>query len=68
MSEVSGGYRYRGARALVLLHDAEMRRCVAVWQEAKVLKLALPETSDEDYASLEHLLLHILRASRGYLV
>ena len=68
MSEVLRGYRYRGARALVLLHDAEMRRCVTVWREAKAQNVTLPETSDEDYVSLEHLLLHILRASRGYLV
>ena len=68
MSEILGGYRYRGARALVLLHDAEMRRCVTVWREAKAQNVTLPETSDEDYVSLEHLLLHILRASRGYLV
>lgn len=61
-------YRYRGARALVLLHDAEMRRCLAVWQRAKALNVALPETDDEDYASPQHLLVHILRAARGYLV
>ena len=53
---------------MVLLHDAEMRRCVTVWREAKAQNVTLPETSDEDYVSLEHLLLHILRASRGYLV
>lgn len=67
MSAELGHYRYRGARALVLLHDAEMRRCLAVWRQAKASNVALPETTDEDYASLEHLL-HILRAARGYLV
>jgi hypothetical protein len=48
-------YRYRGARALVLLHGAELRRCLTVWRQAKALNVALPETTDEDYASLEHL-------------
>lgn len=68
VSAAPGHYRYRGARALVLLHDAELRRCVEAWRAAKALNLALPETRDEDYASLEHLLLHILRASRNYLI
>lgn len=43
-------------------------RCLAAWRHAKALNVALPETSDESYASLELLLVHILRASRGYLV
>jgi hypothetical protein len=58
-------YRYRGARALVLLHGAELRRCLTVWRQAKALNVALPETTDEDYASLEHLLVHLLRAARA---
>jgi uncharacterized damage-inducible protein DinB len=66
-SELSN-YTYRGARAMVLLHEDYMRQCLAVWKEAKAAKITLPETSDEDYQSLETLLRHILRAARGYMV
>lgn len=61
-------YRYRGARALVLLHDAELRRCLAVWRQAKAANVALPKTTDEDYVSLEALLVHIMGAARMYMV
>ena len=61
-------YAYRGARALVLLHEAELRRCLEVWRQAKAAGVALPQTADPDYASLETLLVHILGAARGYMV
>src|SRR5680860_12064 len=60
-------FAYRGARALVILHEQEMRNFLPVWRQAKVRKLQLPETSDSDYGSLEHLLTHVLRASGRYL-
>jgi hypothetical protein len=61
------GYRYRGARALVLLHEQEQRELLAVWRRAKWADLRLPKTTDPDYASLETLLHHVLRSARGYL-
>ena len=61
------GYRYRGARALVLLHDAAMRELLPVWRRAKASGTALPATTDPDYVSLPALLHHALRASRGYM-
>ena len=61
------GYRYRGARALVLLHEKEMRALLPVWKRAKAAALRLPATGDPDYASLESLLHHALRAARGYM-
>jgi uncharacterized damage-inducible protein DinB len=61
-------YQYRGARACVLLHEEHLRDCLKVWKEAKAANIKLPETSDEDYQSLETLLHHILRAARGYMV
>jgi uncharacterized damage-inducible protein DinB len=67
MSELEN-YRYRGARALVLLHEKHLRECVAVWKRAKAAGVKLPETDDEDYLSWETLLRHILRAARGYMV
>ncbi len=61
-------YQYRGARALVLLHEAHMRQCLTTWKQAKAANLQLPQTEDPAYQSLEHLLRHILGAARGYMV
>jgi uncharacterized damage-inducible protein DinB len=61
-------YKYRGARALVLLHETNMRQCLETWKKAKAANVKLPETTDESYESLETLLHHILRAARGYMV
>lgn len=61
------GYRYRGARALVLLHDRGMREFPPAWRQAVEAGIKLPVTADPDYASLPALLFHVLRASRGYL-
>ena len=60
-------YRYRGARALVLLHERALRELIPAWQRAKAANVRLPQTADPDYASLEALLYHPLRAARGYL-
>lgn len=60
-------YNYKGARALVLLHEKHLRSCLETWREAKKLNVKLPETKDKDYQSLETLLVHILRAARGYM-
>jgi uncharacterized damage-inducible protein DinB len=60
-------YRYNGARSLVLLHEKHLESCVKTWQGAKSLKIELPETDDVNYKSLDTLLRHILRASRGYI-
>lgn len=60
-------YQYRGARALVLLHERELREFVAVWRRAQAARVPLPATSDPDYVSLEAVLFHVLRAARGYM-
>lgn len=60
-------YKYRGARALVLLQEKQLHSLLSVWKEAKKMNLKLPETTDKDYQSLESLLFHVFRASRGYL-
>ncbi len=60
-------YNYRGARAMVLLHDDYLREFVDVWREAKQVELRLPQVEDRDYESLEHVLRHVLRAARGYM-
>lgn len=61
-------YRYRGARAMVLLHDYHLRECIEVWKKARLHGILLPETSDPDYKSRQTLMRHVLRASRGYLI
>ncbi len=60
-------YAYRGARALVLLHEREMRALLPVWRKAVRTKVRLPATDDPSYVSLQTLMHHALRASRGYM-
>lgn len=68
MPQELANYRSRAARALVLLHDAQMREFSEVWQQAKAANVQLPVTDDEHYRSLEHLLWHVLNSSGQYLV
>jgi uncharacterized damage-inducible protein DinB len=60
-------HKFRGARALVLLHERYLRECIMVWKQAKAANVKLPKTDDPDYQSMDHLLHHILRAARGYM-
>jgi hypothetical protein len=53
---------------MVLLHERYMREFLEVWKRAKAGKIKLPHTSDSNYQSLETLLVHVLRASRNYMV
>ncbi len=61
------GYRYRGARALVMLHERELRAFLVTFRRAQAWGVSLPETADPDYASLDALLRHVLGAAGGYL-
>ena len=61
-------FKYRGARAMTILHEQHMRSCLAVWRQAKDTNITLPTTDDSDYESIEHLMHHVLRAARGYMV
>ena len=65
---MNDSYAYTGARALVLLHEHHMREFLETWKRARAADVSLPETEDPAYASLQHLLRHVLRASRGYMV
>ncbi|MFG0315939.1 MAG: hypothetical protein ACF8XB_01605 [Planctomycetota bacterium JB042] len=60
-------YRHAGARALVLLHERELRAFVDRWRAARAVDLTLPASDDPNYASLDHLLAHVLRCARSYL-
>ncbi len=60
------GYRDRGARALVLLHERELRSCLAAWRRAVAWGVSLPLGTGH-YASEQALLRHVLGAAAGYL-
>jgi hypothetical protein len=60
-------HAYRGARALVLLHETHLRDFLSVWKRARAAGVSMPATEDPSYESLETLLRHVLRAARGYM-
>jgi hypothetical protein len=45
-----------------------MQEFLRVWQQAKATEIALPQTDDPNYVSLDMLLRHVLRAARNYMV
>lgn len=61
-------YSYGGARALIALHEQHMRSYLETWRKAKKAGVVLPQTDDPSYKSLETLLRHSLKASRGYVI
>jgi uncharacterized damage-inducible protein DinB len=67
MSSPPPAYRSRAVRALVLLHDENLRRFLVVWKQARAASIVLPVTEDPAYASLDSLLRHVLGAARGYM-
>ena len=60
-------YKYRGARALVALHEQYLREFLECWREADRSQLQLPETSDPNYESRATLLAHVLGCAARYL-
>ena len=64
----SMNYRYRGARASVVLHEEQLLSFVEVWRRAKSSGVKLPTTDDPDYVSYDALLEHVLRSARRYLI
>ena len=61
-------YKDRGVASLIQLHETHMRRFIVVWRDAQAQGIALPETEDPDYGSMEKLLFHVVRSARGYMV
>ena len=61
-------FRYRGARALVILHEQEMRRFMAIWETTRKRGVPLPDAEDMDVADFEALSAHVLGAACGYIV
>ena len=61
-------YKYNGAKALVALQEIHLRSFYKTWHQAKQVGVKLPETDDPYYKSLDTLLYHLLRSSRGYMI
>ncbi|KPK64952.1 MAG: hypothetical protein AMS21_06060 [Gemmatimonas sp. SG8_38_2] len=60
-------YQYMGARALVLLHEEELRRFVETWKTAKDAGIRITGCEDPNYESLEKLVAHVLWWARDYM-
>jgi len=45
-----------------------MRSFIETWKKAKEVNVPLPVTDDPFYKSLDTLLYHVLRSSRGYII
>ena len=67
MSSPPTNYRSRAVRALVLLHDENLRRFLHVWKQARAASVIPPVTEDPAYTSLDALLRHVFGAARGYM-
>ena len=61
-------YLFGGARALIALHKLHMHSFLETWQKAKKAGVTLPQTTDPSYKSMQTLLRHSLKASRGYII
>jgi hypothetical protein len=61
-------YLYKGASALVKLHEIHLQSFYETWKQAKQLNVKLPDSDDPYYKSLDTLLYHLLRSARGYMI
>ena len=61
-------YVYRGARALVLLHEQEVKKFIATWLEAREAGPTVLLTNRPEPVSLDELLHHVLCWARDYMV
>lgn len=61
-------FKSNAVRSCVELHEVELTRFYAAWLDFCASGAALPATDDPNYASADHLVGHVLRAARNYLV
>jgi hypothetical protein len=61
-------FRSRAVRAMVLLHEEELRRFMDTWRLALKHSVKLPASDDPAYVSLATLGRHVLWAAGGYVV
>ncbi len=67
-AEVLSKYKYRGARASIVLHEVQLNKFIEVWKRAKSSGVSLPVVDDPDYASYGALLEHVFRSARRYMM
>ncbi len=61
-------YRSRGVKALVELHEHELRRFLDTWERFEAARAPMPESrGDPSYEDREHLVGHVLMCARSYL-
>ncbi len=60
-------YKYRSARAMILLHEQYLREFLDTWKQAKAVGVVLPESNHSAYISLETLLKHVLGCPKHYM-
>ncbi len=60
-------FKSNAVRSCVELHEVELNRFYEVWRVFRASGVPLPETSDPNYASADHLGGHVFRAARNYL-
>lgn len=68
MASTTDAWRYRGVRAIVILHERELRRFVETWKTAKARGVSLSDTAYEPGMTLEDMLVHVLHWARDYVV
>jgi hypothetical protein len=57
-------YKYRGARALLLVHEGALHSFLMTWRKARAAGITLPVSTNPSYQSMDHLLFHTLGAPR----
>lgn len=67
MSEVPS-FRYKGARALTILHERELKEFAATWKEAKAAGVELPAVRNPDYENFDKLLYHVIFRAREIMI
>ncbi len=60
-------YQYRGARAMILLHEQYLHEFFETWKQAGTVGVVLPESTHSAYASFEALLKHVLGCAGNYM-
>jgi hypothetical protein len=60
-------FKYGGARALIILHEKELRLFVKAWKQARKVGITLPPVKNHDYESFEQMLYHVVFRARDYM-
>jgi hypothetical protein len=58
-------YKYRGARALLILNEYGLQRFLEGWKEAKAQGVSLPVTDNPAFQSYEYLIRHVFEMPRS---